>query len=430
MSSFRVTRIISLAVAGSLGLGLATSSFRSARAQSATIATTAPAATTPAPGTHTVRNVVLISIDALRADMPWNGYPRQIAPHLTEFAHHAVLYTHAYALSSYTSQSVGGFLGGRLPSELARDGQFFGRYPRSVVFFPERLHDAGIRTLGAHAHFYFAQGRAGFDQGFDVWQMIPTRIDFTTDLDVTGDRHEALAEQILSNPANTSGRFFAWFHFMDAHDRYLPHRGISYGRHLRDLYDAEVTFADQQVGNLLAFIDRQPWANDTAVIITSDHGEAFGEHHAFRHGFELWQPLVRVPLMVRLPGNAPRVIDVNRSHLDLAPTVLALMGVPPEPSFRGVSLVDELYGGPTPERDVMVDLADTGVNHARRALIHGNSKLLVFDGGARMELFDLQTDPDENTSLRRTDPARFDEMVTRYRAAVAQLHEVAPYGRH
>ncbi len=363
--------------------------------------------------------------------MPWAGYARPIAPNLTEFARHAVVYSHMHAISSYTSQSVGGFLGGVMPSELARDGQFFGRYPTRDLFFPERLHDAHVRTLAAQAHFYFRPGYAGFEQGFDVWQLIPTRVDFTTDLDITGDRHEAAAEQILSAPANTSGPFFAWFHFMDAHDRYLPHRGIGpYGRTLRDLYDAEVTFADRYVGQLLAFIDRQPWANDTAIIITSDHGEAFGEHGVHRHGFELWQPLVRVPFMVRLPHVAPRTIDANRSHLDLAPTVLALMGVPAEPAFHGASLVDELYGGTPAERDVMVDLADTGVNHARRALIHGNLKLLVFDDGHRMELFDLAADPDELHSLRRTDPARFDDMVTRYRAAVAQLHEVEPYGRH
>lgn len=374
-----------------------------------------------------VRNVILISVDSLRADMPWSGYGRPIAPRLTEFARHAVQYSHAYALSSYTSQSVGGLLAGRLPSEISRDGSFFGRYPRGVLFFPERLHEAGVHTLAAQAHFYFRPGYAGFEQGFDVWQMIPTRVDFTTDLDVTGDRHEAAAEQILGRATNTAGRFFAWFHFMDAHDRYLPHRGIGpYGRTLRDLYDAEVTFADRCVGLLLDFIDRQPWAGETAIIVTADHGEAFGEHRAYRHGFELWQPLVHVPLMVHLPGVAPRVIDANRGHIDLAPTILALLGVPAEPGFRGTSLVDELNGAPALDRDVMVDLADTGVNHARRALIHGRYKLLSFDGGERMELYDLDADPGELRSLRRTDVATFQAMRTRFNAAVAALHEQVP----
>ncbi len=388
----------------------------------------APIAQSPA--AHTVRNVILISVDSLRADMPWTGYARPIAPRLTEFARHAVQYSHAYALSSYTSQSVGGLLGGRLPSELSRDGAFFGRYPRSVVFFPERLHEAGVHTLAAQAHFYFRPGYAGFEQGFDVWQMIPTRVDFTTDLDVTGDRHEAVAEQILGQAANTTGRFFAWFHFMDAHDRYLPHRGIGpYGRSLRDLYDAEVTFADRCVGQLLDFIDRQSWAGETAIIVTADHGEAFGEHRAYRHGFELWQPLVHVPLMVRLPGVAPRVIDANRGHVDLAPTILAMLGAPAEPSFRGTSLVDELYGAPAPDRDVLVDLADTGVNHARRALIHGHYKLLSFDGGERTELYDLDADPGEMHSLRRTEPATYGEMLARFTAAVSALHELTPSSR-
>ena len=189
-------------------------------------------------------NVLMISIDSLRADMPWAGYPRDIAPFLTGLESRAVSYTHAYALSSYTSMSVGGFLGGHVPGELRRDGYFFGTYPSSDVMFPERLHAAGIRTVSAQAHGYFRPGHAGFDQGFDVWQLLPgLHWNPTTDVDITGDRHAALAQRILSDPANTSGRFFAWFHFMDPHDAYQPHPGIGpYGHTGRDRYDAPSQF--------------------------------------------------------------------------------------------------------------------------------------------------------------------------------------------
>src|SRR5689334_14611381 len=116
-------------------------------------------------------NVLVISIDSLRADMPWAGYPRPIAPHLTELEKRSVSYTRAYSMSSYTSMSLGGFLGGRLPSEMKRNGFFFGSYAKDNLMFPEFLKARGDRTVSAHAHGYF--NSAGFEQGFDVWQIVP-----------------------------------------------------------------------------------------------------------------------------------------------------------------------------------------------------------------------------------------------------------------
>ncbi len=374
-------------------------------------------------------NVVMISIDSLRADMPWNGYERPIAPFLTELASQAVNYTHAYALSSYTSQSVGGFLGGRLPGELRRDGYFFGTYPSRVLFFPERLHAAGIRTITANAHGYFRRGKAGFDQGFDVYEMVPgLHWNPTTDVDITGETHAALARRLLNDPANNRGRFFAWFHFMDPHDQYQAHPGFpSWGRRMRDRYDGEVTYTDAQVRSLITWIREQPWGARTAIIITADHGEGFGEHHHYRHGFEVWQNLIRVPWLFVMPGARPRRIDVNRSHLDLAPTILELFGLPPEPEFTGRSLVSELYGAEPTERDVWVDLARTSNNDRRRVLVHGHHKLVAYGDDTRFELYDIEADPGETTNLRRANPALYEEMVTRYRAAQPSFRVENPY---
>ena len=109
----------------------------------------APAAPTVPPADC---NVVLISIDSLRADMPWAGYERPIAPRLTELEKRAVSYTHGYSVSSYTSMSIGGLLGGRIPSELKRSGWFFSSY-KNDVFFPELLQQASerYRLRGAEA---------------------------------------------------------------------------------------------------------------------------------------------------------------------------------------------------------------------------------------------------------------------------------------
>ena len=352
-------------------------------------------------------NVILLSIDSLRADMPWSGYPRPIAPNLTAFGAKAVRYNHAYSVSSYTAMSLGGLLAGRLPSELVRSGYFFGTY-RKDLFFPKLLQKAGVHTMGVMAHMYFKG--AGFDQGFDEWKLVPgITFDPNTDRDVTSPQHERLAEEVLGDPGNDSRRFFFWAHFLDPHDLYLRHEGIDWGKSPRDLYDGEVTFTDQSIGKLLDFIASKSWASRTVVIVTADHGEEFGEHGMTRHGFEVWETLVHVPLMIAAPGVAPRQIDALRSALDLAPTILELFGLPSEPSFEGKSLVDEIYGAPPPERDVVVDLPATSDNGRRRALLHGTEKLICFDNDRSCKLFELERDPKENLGIVQGQRLRRDE---------------------
>jgi len=373
-------------------------------------------------------NILLITVDSLRADMPWAGYERPIAPNLTALEKRAVTYTHGYSLSSYTSMSLGGLLGGRYPGEMKRDGNFFGKY-RDNPMFPERLQAAGIRTLTAHAHLYFRKDAAGFDRGFDVYELVPgLKWNSTTDENITSPESEKIAERMLDDQANTSGRFFAWFHFLDPHDQYQKHPDVElYGKKARDLYDGEVTFTDRYIGKLLEFVGKQAWGARTAIIFSADHGEVFGEHSQWRHGFELWQPLVRVPWMFVLPGVAPRHIDVNRSHLDLAPTILELMGVSPE-GMEGKSLVSELYGRATPEpRDVVVDLPRTSDSDRRRAILHDHYKLISFGDDTNYQVFDIDADPEESQSLAKTDRAKYDEMVALYQAKQKEIKDVGPY---
>ena len=396
----------------------------SAAPSASPVASAAPAAG-PATAPPGKLNVLLITIDSLRADMPWNGYARDIAPVLTAFEKKAVSYTRAYSISSYTAMSLGGLLGGHYPGEMERSGYFFSSYPDSVVMFPELLQKAGVRTMAGHAHFYFDQ-KAGFRQGFDDYQIVPGLVaDNTTDKNITSPQHVEMAKKMLSDKANVGKTFFAWFHFLDPHDQYMPHEGIGpYGKSARDKYDAEVTYVDQHVGKLLEFVDQQPWGKDTAVIVSSDHGEAFGEHKMHRHGFEIYEMLVRVPLMIRAVGITPRRIDTPRSAMDLPRTILELTGAPPEPSFQGTSLVSEMYGKPAEERDVIVDLPRTSDNDRRRALIHGKYKLLSFGDDDAYGLYDVVADPLEKDDLKRKDKALFEEMKKRYKGAA--LKDICP----
>ena len=396
----------------------------------ATASTAEPAADQPAAPTKL--NVVVITIDAMRADMPWAGYPRDIAPNLTRLESESVSYTRAYSLSSYTAMSMGGFLAGRYPGELHRSGYFFSAYPDSELFFPEILQQAGVRTLAAHAHYYFDQ-KAGFRQGFDDYRMVDgLDVNNTTDKNVTSPQHLALAEEILSDPANTKGPFFAWFHFMDPHDRYMSHEGHTlWGSGGRDRYDGEIHFTDAHVGKLLRFIEAQPWGKRTAIIVKADHGEAFGEHKQTRHGFELWEPLVHVPLFIRVPGVTPRRIEQPRSQIDLAPTILDLLGVAAPATLAGVSLLPEIRGETEPPaREVIIDLPRTSDNFRRRAMVSERYKIIAFGDDFRFELYDVIDDPGERVDLRHRKREVYEQMKKRYLELVKQIHDVCPDMRH
>ena len=396
----------------------------------------APEAEARAPEIPKDANVILITIDCLRADMPWEGYPRPIAPNLTRLAERAVVYTHAYSLSSYTSMSLGGFLGGKYPSEMTRDGYFFSSYAPSNKMFPETLQAAGVHTLSAHAHGYFKD--AGFSQGFDSYEVVPNlKWNQFTDENVTSPELESIAERLLSDPKNDSSRFFAWFHFLDPHDMYMHHEGIDWGKTARDVYDGEVTFTDQSIGKLLDFIAKKTWAPRTIIAVSADHGEAFGEHGMTRHGFELWQPLVRVPLFFVVPGVPHRVIDVPRSALDMAPTMLDIFGQHDD-ALAGKSLVPEILGGASEPRDVVVDLPKTSDNDKRRALIHDGKPEVSAEGGADgpkgmwkviafgdqeyMQVFDLDADPDEAHPIYKGDV--YVDMTQRLKAIDKTIHDV------
>lgn len=376
-------------------------------------------------------NVLFLTVDSLRADMPWTGYEREIAPNLSELAKKSTVYTNHRSVSSYTAQTVAAWLSGRYASTLYRTGYFFTGYSEANQFFTEVLQEKGIRTLGVHGHMYFARGK-GLEQGFDVFEVVKgISFDAQTDNHVTSDKITTRLIELLGDPKNTDKQFFAWAHYMDPHDQYKKHpESPDFGNKNRDRYDSEVWYTDMWLGKLFEFARQQPWWERTAVIVSSDHGEAFGEHSMYKHAFEVWEVLVRVPLMVFAPGAEPQRIDEPRTHIDIAPTIMDLMGQPPLESFMGQSLVPEIYGAAKPEpRDVIVvELAEDSHNPHRRAIVKGDYKYIVFETGWRKLLFNLKNDPGEERDLSKEEPEKLAEMQRLFDEAFAKIPSIRPYG--
>jgi len=395
--------------------------------------TPAPSSAAPAPGSAAPPpalnelNVLVISVDALRADhLAFAGHNPDVMPTVNALEKTAVSYTNFHSLSSFTAQSIGGLLGCRYPSELKRNGSFFAKYPPEETLFPELLQKAGVRTMSAHAHFYFEKGRAGFDQGFDVYEIVPgIKKNNSTDTSITSPAHTKIALQQLGDAANTKGRFFAWYHLLDAHDQYLSHpEGKDFGKGSKNLYDGELYFVDMHIKQILDFVDQAPWGKNTMVIITADHGEAFGEHKQYLHAFEIWHHLTRVPLIIRAPGLTARRIDEPRSMIDLCPTILEAFSVAPEPAFQGKSLWPELRGGPAEPRDVVTELAKDSNNEHRRALLRGDWKIIESGSKKSLSLFRIKDDPAEEKTLVVKEKAKFEEMREALKAAASKIKEI------
>jgi choline-sulfatase len=353
-------------------------------------------------------NVVLISVDTLRYDLGYTGYPRPITPSIDRLAQDGAVFERSYALASYTGKSVGPLLIGRYPSETHRGWLHFNRFGVEDTFVQERLQRAGVRTLAVQGHWYFTP-EYGLGRGFDVLDLsaAPKERQLEGDRTVNSVELTDAAIRELSKPENLSPRFFMWLHYLDPHADYIPHEGLDFGRKARDLYDSEVAFVDRQIGRLLEFMNRTPGiAGRTAVIVTSDHGEAFGDNGMWRHGYEVWEALVRVPLVVHVPGLEPRRVGARRSAIDLAPTVLELFGLPlptGDDALSGRSLVPDHVAPDTArveQRAIFIDMSAGPYNEDRQALIVDDYKIIVATGRL-IGIYDLRADPGETNDLRK-----------------------------
>jgi choline-sulfatase len=415
-------------------------------------------------------NVLLITIDTLRTDLGFMGYDKPVSPNLDKLADRSVVFERAYSMASYTGKSIGPMLIGKYPSETIRDGSHFNTYFPPNTLVTERLHDRGARTFAAHCHWYF-RFPTGLNQGMDVWDTtaIPPGMG-DNDVSITSDRETAVALKMLMNAENVtpevpspalelddgglelvdSGvamtsttdagagasqprRFFGWLHYFDPHAQYVPHEGspdIKGPWPAKNLYDGEVWYTDQYIGKVLDYVAEQPWGADTAIIVTADHGEAFADHGMSWHGAELWESLVRVPLVVYIPGVAPRRVKVKRSHIDMAPTILELMGAPlpeEEDALRGTSLLEDVYaeGETHEERDIYMDMPIGPYNGTRRALITGPTPgmKLIHQGGAVYQLYDLAEDPAEKKDLA-SDKDKLRSAIDRMNELRSRLKEI------
>jgi len=285
--------------------------------------------------------------------------------------------------------------------------------------------------VSVQGHWYFFKNY-GMERGYDVIDTQAT----PADQPIEGDRSsngDALSDRLiaeLSRPELDTQQFFLWSHYIDPHAEYVPHTEFDFGHHGRELYDGELAFVDHHLGRVLDALAKRPFADRTIVIITSDHGEAFGEHGLYRHGFEVWEELVRVPLLIYVPGVTPRRVAARRSAIDIVPTILDIFGVPrpareQKDAFHGVSLLADVLAPPgyvPASRVVYIDMPAGPYNDSREAYIENDLKLIT-SGNRALGLFDLKTDPGEKRDLL-DDTSKARPLLSKAKAFRKTLDEV------
>ncbi len=359
-------------------------------------------------------NLLLVTIDTVRADhLGCYGYTRPTSPEIDRLAAGGALFVNGWAHAPSTRYSMPAIATGRWPSAITWDESIW--WPRigpGVRTIAEALKAEGYFTGAFYSYDYFSPAdRRGFERGVDLYRADRAVLHQAVNgpMESHGSSSREIADDTIAFlEAHVAHKFFLWIHLYDPHLSYEQHAEIpSFGTKPVDLYDGEIRFVDLHLGRVLERLRSLGLWGKTAIVVTGDHGEGFGEHGVSEHGFDLYAPQTKVPLIVRVPGLSPRRIAAPAGHVDLAPTLLNLARGRQEPGFLGRSLVAELAA--TVSRSEPANTAATAPpvfqevtseRGKKRALVTADWHLIWnWTPDNTTECYDRRVDPDERRDL-------------------------------
>lgn len=409
-------------------------------------------------------NVLLVTLDTLRADhLSSFGYSRPTTPNIDRLAREGVLFENAFATASWTLPSHASIMTGRYPYEhRAGGGPLNSQYPTLA----EELHSRGYATAGLVANLDYCTAKTGLSRGFSTYEdnfgtvtdmvsetfygrMLLDRLPLLGYYDHPGRKPaaEVNREFFLWLDANRGVRFFAFLNYFDVHDPYIapspyqtkfanqPNRGdlvnsllfprdFTGGKQLTEQqvqaeingYDGSLAYLDNELGSLFDRLKVMGLQDNTLIIVTSDHGESFGNHGLYGHGNSLYADLIHVPLIIRYPRKVPAGLRVSEavSLRAIPASVIDLLGLDSQSPFPGTPLSVHWSGklSSTSERTSLAfaeSLKGIVRNPAyplgRRSIAKSISSskwhLILYEEG-KVELFQLDRDVTELNNLADT----------------------------
>ena len=358
-------------------------------------------------------NILIVTIDTLRADALSSYGGAAATPNLDRLAASGARFTFAHAHAVVTLPSHTSIFTGRLPYEHGmRDNSGF-RVKDGTETLATRLKAAGFAT-GAFVGGFPLTKRFGLTPGFDVYDDQMPELTGAIAISMPERRADAVVASAVQWIGAQQNKFFSWVHVFDPHSPYKPPAPhlANYGS---QPYHGEVAWTDQALGPLFDRLAALP--RPTLVIITSDHGESLGDHGELTHGMFAYEPTLRVPLIVaRIGGTAARgvVIETPVRHIDIAPTVLEVAGVQGA-SLPGASLAPLIRDGEGADRpsyfESMTYNLVRGWAPLRGVLVEKNKYIDL----PVPELYDLGADPGEAANLAARDRDRVQVMTNMLR---------------
>jgi len=390
------------------------------------------AQTRPQPARHP--NILIITLDTTRADrMGFLGSKRGLTPALDNFARSAVVFTRAYAQAPVTTVSHATLLTGSYPAG-HRVNDFGAPLPGAVPYLPQLLRAAGYRTAAFVGSLILdpRNGTApGFDRGFDLYdagfRLRRPGDDRYRSVERRGE--EVVTRALAWSQQPASGRAsFLWVHLFDPHDPYDPPADLK-ARFAASPYDGEIAAVDRLAGRLI-----QSASPDTIVAIAADHGEALGDHGEETHGVFLYDAVLHVPLVIRVPGTgAGTRIDTRVRLADVAPTLLEAAGLPVPQAMQGETLMP-LVSANSRTAKALDRPVYAETEYPRRAfgwspLAAWRNDRFLLVRAPKPELYDLVADPDAMKNLATSRPRVADGMSAELRDFLVKSSAAGPSGR-
>ncbi|HMF43949.1 MAG TPA: sulfatase-like hydrolase/transferase [Polyangia bacterium] len=353
-------------------------------------------------------DLLLVTIDTLRADhIGCYGYPRPTTPVIDALAAEGALFENGWAHAPSTRYSMPAIASGRWPSAITWDESIW--WPRlgpDVRTTAQALHDAGYFTGGMFSFNYFALAdHRGFERGMDEYhaERAALHVAVNGPMESRGSSSREISDDAIAFvDAHRDRKFFLWIHYYDPHLSYETHAEVPpFGTSRPDLYDGEIRFTDLHLGRLIAHLREIGLWGRTAVVLTGDHGEGFGEHGVTEHGFDLYPAQTKVPFIVRVPGVAPRRVRAPVGHIDIAPTLLNLARGAPEPAFIGRSLVSDVAGPPAGDTDTRSVFQEVTSERGKKRALVTTTRQLIWNAtpGDTTECYDRTRDPAEEHDI-------------------------------
>jgi arylsulfatase A-like enzyme len=395
-------------------------------------------------------NVIIIAVDTLRADhLGCYDYPRNASPNIDKFAEDSIKFLNCYTPSPLTTPAFASMLSSLPPYKHGAKRNGMSVFDR-IKILPQFLRRYSYYSGAFVSNWTLKKKLTGLNRGFDTYTEVLHKKRWFGIMNPEGKAPEVNKNVFKWLHRNSEREFFLWVHYTEPHAPYAYHKEFDFeyrkvvpsiyptGSDFNKIrkYDTEIGYDDFHIGELIKRLKKLGLYRESLIVFMADHGESFGEHNYYRHGRKLYNSCLHVPLIVKLPGNknANSEVKKNVSLLDIAPTILSVLGYPIPQELEGMNLFDsysgervlyfEAYRGAVHEEKG--DIFHLKVEPIRYGLLKNNFKL-IFDKG--FEAYDISSDKFELKNIYKNPDKKMGAMTDMLKKFILKIQEFIKYSK-